>query len=301
MHIAILPASPKTAQATIRTLLNINKQDIHIKAFYRDLSRVPASFLSHPNFHAVKGDVGDANTLDLTGIDAVLVITPPVYDGSDYLEHARLVSQNTRTAIQKAGVKRVVLLSSAGAEHESGTGEILTNHTAETILRDSAPEVVLARCAYFMENWATGVATVRSETPHLYSCIVPRDFGVPMVAVKDMARAFVDYLLASRIPESPFVVEVQGPREYTSVDVQRAFEEAIGKEVELRLVQGEDLLQFFGAFLPKNTAEGFVEMTRAFLPGGVMHKAGAWGDRPVWKGETELRDVVRELCEGSDE
>ncbi|GAB1196544.1 hypothetical protein APSETT444_005816 [Aspergillus pseudonomiae] len=324
MLIAVVPASPKTGQAAIRALLNSTETTtpITVKGVYRDLSRVPEEFLSNPHFQAVKGDVSDAASLDLTGADAVLAITPPRYDGSDFLACARTASENTRLAIQKSGsVKRLVLLSSMGAEHESGTGEIVTNHIAETILKDAAPEVVIARCTYFMENWAMAVETAKSEHPHLYSSITPIDFEVPMVcflfylkievvmltnnldqvAVKDMGQAFATYLLKSDIPESPYIVDVHGPRSYTPKDVQKAFEEAVGKEVELRLVERKDLSQFFAGFLPKNVAEAFTEMTNAFLPGGIMASANTENSNSdrVWRGKTELKEAIRELCEGS--
>ncbi|KAE8408444.1 hypothetical protein BDV37DRAFT_172968 [Aspergillus pseudonomiae] len=304
MLIAVVPASPKTGQAAIRALLNSTEttRPITVKGVYRDLSRVPEEFLSNPHFQAVKGDVSDAASLDLTGVDAVLAITPPRYDGSDFLACARTASENTRLAIQKSGsVKRLVLLSSMGAEHESGTGEIVTNHIAETILKDAAPEVVIARCTYFMENWAMAVETAKSEHPHLYSSITPIDFEVPMVAVKDMGQAFATYLLKSDIPESPYIVDVHGPRSYTPKDVQKAFEEAVGKEVELRLVERKDLSQFFAGFLPKNVAEAFTEMTNAFLPGGIMASANTENSNSdrVWRGKTELTEAIRELCEGS--
>ncbi|PIG89553.1 hypothetical protein AARAC_009829 [Aspergillus arachidicola] len=271
MLIAVVPASPKTGQAAIHALLNSTQitTPISVKGVYRDLSRVPEEFLSNPHFQASKGDTA---------------------------------SENTRLAIQKSGsVKRLVLLSSMGAEHESGTGEIMTNHIAETILKDAAPEVVICRCTYFMENWAMAVQTAKSEQPHLYSCITPADFEVPMVAVKDMGQAFATYLLKPDIPERPYIVDVHGPRSYTSKDVQKAFEEAIGKEVELRLVERKDLSQFFAGFLPKNVAEAFTEMTDAFLPGGIMAPANTENSNSdrVWRGKTELREAIRELCEGS--
>lgn len=131
MLIAVVPASPKTGQATIHALLNSTQttKPISVKGVYRDLSRVPEEFLSNPHFQAVKGDVSDATSLDLTDVDAVLAITPPRYDGSDILACARTASENTRLAIQKSGsVKRLVLLSSIGAEHESGTVGFFSVH-----------------------------------------------------------------------------------------------------------------------------------------------------------------------------
>ena len=86
MKIAILPASPQTAAAVIRSLLaSDSANDLEIEGIYRDPAKVPAEFKSHASFKAKKGDLSDASSLDLTGIDVVLTITPPVYDGRDLI------------------------------------------------------------------------------------------------------------------------------------------------------------------------------------------------------------------------
>lgn len=121
MQVTVVPASPKTGRAVIKTLLNDTKAPT-VRGVYRDLSRVPQEFLSHPNFKAVKGDISDAASLDFSGADAVFAITPPRYDDPDMVEYAKNVSENTKTAVRKAGtVKRLVLLSSIGAQCDHGT------------------------------------------------------------------------------------------------------------------------------------------------------------------------------------
>lgn len=121
MHVTVVPASPKTGQATIRALLD-SPSGPTIRGYYRDLSRVPDEFKSNPRFEAVKGDVEDAASLDFSGSDAVFNITPPIFDERDLVEHARQVSENVKAAVKKAGsVKRVVLLSSVGAQYDHGT------------------------------------------------------------------------------------------------------------------------------------------------------------------------------------
>jgi len=123
MHITVVPASPKTGQAAIRALLADASNPI-VRGVYRDLSRVPAEFKSNPRFKAVQGTVEDAATLDFAGSDAVLNITPPLYQEIeiDIVAHARQVSKNVKAAIKKAeSVRRLVLLSSVGAQYDHGT------------------------------------------------------------------------------------------------------------------------------------------------------------------------------------
>jgi putative NADH-flavin reductase len=118
MQITVVPASTKTGAATISSLLG---KPVQIRGIYRNLSKVPAEFSTQAHFCAVEGDVSDVTSLDLTGSDAVLAITPPAYSGYDLVEHAERVSLNIKSAIERAGtVKKLVLLSSGGAEFSEG-------------------------------------------------------------------------------------------------------------------------------------------------------------------------------------
>lgn len=51
------------------------------------------------------------------------------------------------------------------------------------VLKDAAPEVVFVRCAYFMENWAMCVGTVK-EAGFFFSTVTPLDYALPMVSLR---------------------------------------------------------------------------------------------------------------------
>ena len=126
LNIVIIPASTKVGAATIRALLSRSSTEIRVTGVYRNPSRAPEEFLSNPNFSARQGDVEDAESLDFKGADAVLSITPTWHDGRDLVEIAKQVSENVKRAIEKEegsgkGVKRVVVLSSFGAQYDHGT------------------------------------------------------------------------------------------------------------------------------------------------------------------------------------
>lgn len=123
MLVTVVPASTKSGAATIRSLLS---KPVQIRGIYRDLSKVPATFSAQANFSAVEGDISNSGSLDLTGSDTVLAIIPPIFDGRDLVEHAERTSLNIKRAIEQAGgVKRLVLLSSGGAEFSEGVVRIL--------------------------------------------------------------------------------------------------------------------------------------------------------------------------------
>ncbi|GKU06043.1 unnamed protein product, partial [Fusarium langsethiae] len=119
-HITVLPASTKAGRETIRALLASDSKP-SVRAIYRDPSKAPAEFIKNSNFEAVKGDVGDGNSFNFAGSNAVFYIPPPTYDGTDQGEWATRAAANVEKALKDANVKRLVILSAIGAENPSGT------------------------------------------------------------------------------------------------------------------------------------------------------------------------------------
>lgn len=123
MHFTILPAAPKTAQATIRALL-ASDASVSLRGVYRDVSRVPVDLASHPRFEAVQGDLADpaSYAAHLKGTDGVFHVQPPVYDPErDLVGHTRKVSEGVKKAVEEGGARRLVVVSSMGAQYEKGT------------------------------------------------------------------------------------------------------------------------------------------------------------------------------------
>lgn len=122
MRIVVAPASPRTGRATIEALLQ-DALSPTVTGVYRDKSKVPAEFTSNPCFEAVQGNVGDADSLDFGEADVVVTISPPHYSGKpDPITAARTNAENVLKAVRNSeSIKRLVYVSSVGAEHESGT------------------------------------------------------------------------------------------------------------------------------------------------------------------------------------
>ncbi|KZL83190.1 hypothetical protein CI238_04543 [Colletotrichum incanum] len=297
MHVFVVPASPKTGQATIRALLD-DASHPSVTGVYRDLERVPVDFRDNARFTAIKGDVANVGTLKFAGADAIVTITPPLFSESKPIARAREMAANVKYAIGRAGdsVRRLVYVSSVGAHLEHGTGEIKTNYEAEQALTGAAPEVVFVRCAYFMENWATALETLKAEPPFFYSAVCPEDFHIPMVSVRDIGRTCAAQVLGAGSPlrYNPYIFDLQGPQWYSPRDVQRAFEAVMGKQVELRVVEDEQLEGFFAQAFKEPMAGMFVEMTRSFLPGGIM-AADTYEGFKVHRMTDTLEEVVRGL------
>lgn len=326
MRVAIAPAGTKTSAATIRWLLkNAARKETEVYAVYRDLAKVPAEFTSHASFHAVQGDVEDAASLDFAGCDSVLTCTPPSFDGSDPIEKAALMAENVKSAVEKAGVKRLMLLSSIGAEFSEGVvslcnvsppprsvfvvaiaddfgeikGEIRTNHAAEQALRTTnVPEILFVRCGYFMENWTVfGSATLKAQpSPYFESLITPLDWKIPMVAVDDIGSTLATGLTSGYTPpRKPYVFALHGPADYAPLDVQAALSEAMGKSVELRPVERDKIRAFYEALsFPPQAVDLFAEMATSFLPGGIAEPDAPGMEKvDVVRGKTTLEVAIK--------
>lgn len=124
MKVTVIPAGAQTSRHAIQRLLQ-DASSPTVIGVYRSLAKVPEEFKANPKFKAVQGDLTDGGTLDFRGSDAIITLTPPKLDGSDFVAFGKAVSQNVRDAVQKSGtVKRVVYVSSMGAQYSHGTVSI---------------------------------------------------------------------------------------------------------------------------------------------------------------------------------
>ncbi|KAJ5689027.1 hypothetical protein N7462_003419 [Penicillium macrosclerotiorum] len=297
MQVTIIPASTNTGAATIRSLLS---KPVQIRGVYRDLSKVPATFLAQPNFSAIEGDISKKGSFSLKESDAILAIMPPVFDGQDPVQQAERASLNIKTAIEMAGdIKKVVLLSSVGAEFSEGVGEIKTNNRSEEVFRGTEVEhLVFVRCSYFMENWTINLDPLRGPDPYFFSTITPTDYEIPMVSISDVGATLAEQLLDSKPPpEKPYIVELHGPRRYSPLDARAAFTRALGKKVELQAIERDHLHQFYAQCFPPSIVDYWVEMAESILPEGKLGTKYLQQARaPVIYGHTDLATVIEENC-----
>ena len=78
--------------------------------------------------------------------------------------------------------------------------------------------------------------------------------------------------------------------------MKEAFEEAIGKKVELKVVEPEDLPAFFGTVFPPHVAPLFVEMNATLLPGSPILN-DPLNDMPVHRGSDTLTDAIQRMVQ----
>jgi uncharacterized protein YbjT (DUF2867 family) len=113
------------------------------------------------------GSITDPDLLlqAFTGADAVYTMMPPSMGPTDMIQNIAKAGQAYATAIKAAGVKRVVLLSSVGADAESGTGPVGGVHHVEQIYRDQLQghKVTVLRSGFFMINFLRDIPLIKQQ------------------------------------------------------------------------------------------------------------------------------------------
>jgi uncharacterized protein YbjT (DUF2867 family) len=176
---------------------------------------------------AAIGSVEDPDflTSTFTGADAVYCMVPPDFRQPDPIAYYVKVGNSYAAAIQAAGVKRVVELSSYGAHLERGTGLIVGSYRNEQIF-NALPEVVVThmRPGYFMYNLLMQIPVIQAAG------MMAANYGgedrLPLVSPKDIAAAVADEITR---PATGMQVRYVQSDERTCSEVAHLLGEAIGK------------------------------------------------------------------------
>ena len=144
---------------------------------------------------AAIGSLEDANFLVATfaGADAVYAMVPPSYAELDSRAYFQRIGSNYAQAIQQAGVRRVVQLSSWGAHRDHGTGGILGSHDVEEILA-RLPGLALThlRPGSFYTNYYSFAGMIKAAGFMGANCVGDRK--IALVHPRDIAAAAAEEL-----------------------------------------------------------------------------------------------------------
>jgi NAD(P)H dehydrogenase (quinone) len=204
-------------------------------------------------------------------VDGVFIMTPTWFEAQDmYAENARALAALGR-ALRELSPTKVVLLSSIGAHRSRGTGAIIKLHEMERAFAD-LPSVTSIRAAWFMENFAGLVSSVR-DTGVLPSMLAPLDRAIPMIATADIGRKVAEALHHDWSGQR--VIELEGPHRYSPNDVAAAFAAVLGREVEARILPSTEWRSTYLSWgLTPVAAAAMTEMLNAFNTGWIMYEKG---------------------------
>ena len=281
---AITGITGKVGGAVARALLAAGQP---VRAVVRDAAR--ARSWADRGCEVVTADMDDAASLTAAfeGTQGVFILPPSEFDPSPGFPEARAVIDSVRAALQSAAPGKVVCLSTIGAQ--AAEINLLTQRTLmEQALRDLPMPVTFLRPGWFMENAAWDVAPARDQGV-IASFLQPLDKPVPMVATADVGRVAAQLLLERG--RGVRVVELEGPRRVTPIDIADTFARILGHAVVAEVVQRDTWDALFRSQgmtdpLPR------MRMLDGFNEGWIAFEGEEAG---IVKGEVELETVLRDL------
>jgi NAD(P)H dehydrogenase (quinone) len=267
-------ASGNVGGATARALLKAGRK---VRVVLRDQAKAaPWQALGAEVAIAELSDV-EALGKAFAGAEAVFLMMPPNFAPDRNYSFARKTAAELAAAVKAGKPGRVAALSSIGGGRDHGLGLITQVHILEQALGELDLPVAYLRPGWFMENSAWDVAPAR-DTGQMPSFLQPVDKGYPMIATRDIGE------VAARVMAEEWtgrrVIEIEGPKRYSQVEIAALMAAAVGREVALQPVPRsgwEALFQSQGTADPAPRIEmidGFNSGWIAFEPGLHEHVTG---------------------------
>lgn len=283
---AVMGATGHVGNATCESLLERGHE---VRAIARDAKKLAALEKRGAKPFPVTFDRSDSLAEAFRGADAVFGFLPPGYDQPDLRAYQDRVGDATATALRKSSVRKVVSLSSLGAEHPAGTGPIVGLHLQERRLDALKLDVVHLRAGYFMENHLWALPAIRQSG--IYPSPLRADKPIHMVATRDIgakAAELLDRLDFQGSNVHPFV----GPRAWTMRETAAILGKAIGKPdlpfVQASFADARAAMLALG-LLPRNV-DWMLEMMQSMNDGKVEAPAAL---KPEHQGKTTLEDFAK--------
>jgi NAD(P)H dehydrogenase (quinone) len=238
----------------------------------------------------VSADINDAAALTAAfkGVDGAFVLVPPNFDPSPDFSEARTVAATLGSALVAARPRRVVYLSTIGAQ--ATRSNLLTQHSIiEEALRKLPMAITFLRPAWFMENFTWDVAPAKNGA--IQSFLQPLDKPKPMVATSDIGRLAAELLQETW--DGHRVIELEGPHRVTPTEVATTFAKLLSRPVRVEAVPREMWEALFKSQGMKNP-EPRIQMLDGFNEGWIEFEGKEVGSR---KGNVALETVLRTLIE----
>ncbi len=222
---AITGITGRVGGETARRLLDAG---MAVRAVVRDVSK--SDTWVERGCEVAIANIGDAQALTaaFSGAEGVFILIPPNYDPAPDFTEVRAIVAALKTALLQAKPGNVVVLSTIGAQaHERN---LLTQlGIVEQELSTAPIPIAFLRAAWFMENASFDVAPALS-TGRIESFLQPLDKPFPMVATEDIGRVAATLLQQTWLGRC--VVELEGPRRVTPLELSATFSRLLGRKVE---------------------------------------------------------------------
>ena len=188
MHI-ILGATGQIGSMLVSELLLRGEK---VRVVIRDTQKVAQ--LKDMGAEVFIADYTDAQALinAFDGCESAFLITPENPFSEDYLSEVSEMLACYKEAVLLSGIKEVTGLSSMGAQHSSGTGNLTVSNQLEKLFTDTNIHTAFIRPAYYFSNWMGYYDTVKENG--ILPSFFPSQLKIPMIAPCDVAYFAADVI-----------------------------------------------------------------------------------------------------------
>lgn len=233
------------------------------------------------------------NGADIVYLMETMEAVGDMFDTSvDFIGGIAQIGQNYKEAVERAGVKKVIHLSSIGAHTNKGTGIIRFHHEVETILWQLPANVAIKfiRPVSFYINLFSLIHTIKSQGAIISN--YGGDVKEPWVSPKDIAAVIAEEV------DKPFegrTIRYVASDEVSPNEIARALGEAIGKpDLQWRVIPSQQLLDgWLSIGFNEQVARGFVELQESQ---GNGHLYEDYNRHKPLLGQVKLTDFVKDFA-----
>jgi len=258
---AIVGATGKTGRVVVEELLAKGEK---VRAIAHNADHLET--IAAKGAETFVGSATDTSAMAkaFAGAKAVYVLIPPNFAAPGGLRaYQNEVANAMATAIERAGVKNAVVLSSLGAEYAEGTGPVKGLHDLEQRLSKlSGVNVLFLRATFFMENTLGSIDMI--EKMGIIGGPVKEDLPLPMIASHDIGVYAARRLLALDFTGKSHQ-DLLGPRDITWNEITRILGGLLGKtDLKYQQFSYDDAITgMVSNGIPRQAAEAFVELSKA--------------------------------------
>lgn len=197
------------------------------------------------------------------GGTTLFAITPETVK-DDMIADTEKILANYHAAVEASGIKRVLGLSSMGAQYSENSGNLRMSYLLERAFNGLDVKTSFIRPAYYFSNWMEYLPAIKEKG--VLASFYPVDLKIPMISPMDVAKYSADIL--TKDDENGKIYELIGPEYYSTQDVADAFADALGRDVKAEQIpreQWDKTLKTLG-FSPDGI-KNFIEMADLVISG----------------------------------
>jgi uncharacterized protein YbjT (DUF2867 family) len=258
----VVGASGQVGSAVVENLV---ARDEPVKAVIRN----PDKGKELQKFQNVAIEIADA--FDLPALKkafknggSVLLLTPDNPESEDVMGETKMILNNYKKAIEGSQIKKIVGLSSMGAQIETNSGSLKMSHMLEHNFNELTVQKIFVRPAYYYSNWMESLSAIQEEG--VLPTFFPVDLKIPMVSPLDIAKFLAD-LMSDPVKDEP-IFEIEGPAWYSSKDIANTFGKVLNRSVVPQEIPREDWWKTMKEFgFTDDVTKNFIEMTQTVADG----------------------------------